>query len=107
MKKRYLNFGYNLCIIKMENDVDVQSEKFSIGVVSDEVHVQSGTSIKKDETEYSMKSSLPRYPRLLGSPPGSNPLLTALSQTHLLTTTQLQSLPIIRRVCRSITAYPD
>ncbi|KDR13044.1 hypothetical protein L798_13277 [Zootermopsis nevadensis] len=54
MKKRYLNFGYNLCIIKMENDVDVQSEKFSIGVVSDEVHVQSGTSIKKDETEVSL-----------------------------------------------------
>ncbi|XP_021931859.1 uncharacterized protein LOC110835681 isoform X2 [Zootermopsis nevadensis] len=51
MKKKYLNLGYNLCIIKIENDVGVQSEIDSIGMVSDEVHVQSGTSVKKDETE--------------------------------------------------------
>ncbi|KDR08447.1 hypothetical protein L798_01971 [Zootermopsis nevadensis] len=38
-------------IIKMENDVDVQSEKESIGMVSDEVHLQSTLSIKEDEIE--------------------------------------------------------
>ncbi|KDR08077.1 hypothetical protein L798_02412 [Zootermopsis nevadensis] len=38
----------------MEKDIDVQSEKDSIGVVSDEVHIQSGTSIQKDETEDSI-----------------------------------------------------
>ncbi|KDR09390.1 uncharacterized protein LOC110838769 isoform X2 [Zootermopsis nevadensis] len=52
MEKKYSDFGYQKKgKIKMENDVDVQSEKDSISVVSDEVHIQSGTSIQKDETE--------------------------------------------------------
>jgi hypothetical protein len=41
-------------IIKMENYVDVESERDPIGMVSDEVHVQSALSIKKDETEVSL-----------------------------------------------------
>ncbi|XP_021922798.1 uncharacterized protein LOC110831274 [Zootermopsis nevadensis] len=40
-----------MSIIKMDNDVDVLSEKDSIGMLTDEVHVQSSLSIKEDETE--------------------------------------------------------
>ncbi|XP_021921345.1 uncharacterized protein LOC110830569 isoform X2 [Zootermopsis nevadensis] len=41
----------NTGIIKMENDVDVLNENDSVCKISDEVHVQSALSIKKDETE--------------------------------------------------------
>ncbi|XP_021921348.1 uncharacterized protein LOC110830569 isoform X5 [Zootermopsis nevadensis] len=44
----------NTGIIKMENDVDVLNENDSVCKISDEVHVQSALSIKKDETEASI-----------------------------------------------------